>query len=400
MESKANMMLQTNKGSRTSATLIALYLLPWGIQCLVNNILPIYIGGLPFATESTIGLVTGIGALITMVSQLAWASITDRSRRKSRVLFVSLLIVTVASVLFLVVPVRNLCVLLVLTVLFHFSYMTHQPLIDTICAEQCTRTRHPFNWFRSFASLGYGSMELLYILLLLLNDNNSLIFLYIAILALTSAGISLLMQDGKPAVSAARAEKTTEKTAMGAPFVKFLVYTFFLFVSNAVISTFYPVYFTDETGLNGDTKLFTLIAGVGTFLEWGIMLVLSKPISKLKPQNAFLLIALTGILRCAVLYFAPNSYFAALIAPFNALWFGLLWSVSTPYLKQLVPENALGRAQGIYTVVAFGTAPFAGSYLGGLIAECSSIRTLFLLTALLLAVLALSTGWLLKTEKS
>ena len=105
-------------------------------------------------------------------------------------------------------------------------------------------------------------------------------------------------------------------------------------------------------------------------------------------------------MRCAVLFLAPNSYFAALIAPFNALWFGLLWSVSTPYLKQLVPENALGRAQGIYTVVAFGTAPFAGSYLGGLIAECSSIRTLFLLTALLLAALALGTGWLFKTEKS
>lgn len=383
---------------KTSAILISLYLLPWGIQCLVTNILPIYIGELPFATESTIGLVTGIGALITMVSQLVWARIADRSKRKSRVLSASLLIVTVAALLFLAVPVRNLSVLLVLTVLFYSSYMTHQPLIDTISVEQCDRTRHPFSWFRSFASLGYGCMELLYILLLLLNDNNSLIFLYIAILALVSAVISLLVQDRKPAASSTGVTKTTEKVNLSAPFVKFLVFTFFLFISNSVISTFFPVYFTDETGLNGDTKLFTLITGAGTFLEWGIMLVLSRPISRLKPNHAFLLVAIIGILRCAVLYLAPNSYFAAFIVPFNALWFALLWSISTPYLKQLVSENTLGRAQGIYTVVAFGIAPFVGSYIGGLIAECGSMRVLFLFTALLLAVLALCAGWLFRTK--
>lgn len=386
------------QNKKISAILIALYLLPWGIQCLVTNILPIYISELPFATESTIGLITGIGALITMVSQLIWARIADRSKRKSRVLSASLVIVTVAALLFLAVPVRNISVLLVLTVLFYSSYMTHQPLIETICVEQCDRTRHPFSWFRSFASLGYGCMELLYILLLLLNDNNSLIFLYIAVLALVSAVISLMVQDRKPAASPAHVTQIMEKANISAPFVKFLVFTFVLFVSNSVISTFFPVYFTDETGLNGDTKLFTFITGVGTFLEWGIMLVFSRPISRLKPNIAFLLVAFTGILRCAVLYLAPNFYFAALIVPFNASWFALLWSVSTPYLKQLVSENTLGRAQGIYTVVAFGIAPFAGSYLGGLIAECSSLRTLFLLTALLLAALALCTGWLFKTK--
>lgn len=387
------------QNKKTSAVLAALFFLPWCIQCLVTNILPMYVGGLPFATESTIGFVTGLGALITMVSQLIWSNIADR-KRKSRVLSASLLIVTVTSVLFLVVPVNNLAILLVLTVLFYSSYMTHQPLIDTIGAEQCSRTRHAFSWFRSFASLGYGCMELLYAVLLLLNNNNSLIFLYIAILALASAAISLLVQDKKPDVTVTDMKKTAEKLTLTPSLVKFLIFTFFLFVCNSAITTFFPVYFTGETGLKGDTKLFTIIAGFGTFLEWGIMLVLSKPISKLKPKIAFLLIALAGIFRCVVLYFAPNPYFAILIIPFHALWFGLLWSVSTPYLKQLVPENALTRAQGIWTVVSCGIAPFVGSYLGGLIAEYLDTRTLFLLIALLLAALSLCIGWFFKSKKS
>ena len=381
---------------KTSAVLVALFLLPWGMQCLVSNILPIYVASLPFASESTVGLVTGIGALITMLSQFVWASIADRSKRKSRVLCTSLLIVTAASALFLAVPVTNIVILLVLTVLFYSSYMTHQPLIDTIGAEQYSQTKHPFSWFRSFASLGYGCMELLYILLLLLNDNNGLIFLYIAILALASAVISLFVQDAKPAAS--ETIKTAEKFTITASFVKFLVFTFFLFVCGSTITTFFPVYFTAEDGLRGDTKLFTLIAGVGTFLEWGIMLVLSKPISKLKSNTAFLLIALAGALRSAVLFLAPSPYVAALIAPFNALWFGLLWSVSTPYLKQLVPENALARAQGIWTVVAFGIAPFVGSYLGGIVAEYVGMRTLFLLAALLMLAMVVTSGWFFQAK--
>ena len=59
-----------------------------------------------------------------------------------------------------------------------------------------------------------------------------------------------------------------------------------------------------------------------------------------------------------------------------------------------------GEIQCIYAVVAFGIAPFVGSYIGGLIAECGSMRVLFLLTALLLTVLALCTGWLFKNKRN
>ena len=270
------------QNKKTTAILAALFLLPWGMQCLVNNFLPIYVAALPFATEKTVGLVTGLGSAITVGSQMIWAAIADRSGRKSRVLCLSLLIVAMCAVLFLVIPVKSVAVLLILTVLFYSSYMTHQPLIDTIGAEQYTKTKHTFSWFRSFASLGYGAMELLFVLLP--HDSESIIFLYIAILAFASAGISLLLSDSKGSSVSNEQTRSAEKLTFSAPFVKYLVFTFFLFLCNSAITTFFPVFFTAENGLNGNIGLFSLIAGAGTFLEWGIMLLFSKKLQLCRSQ--------------------------------------------------------------------------------------------------------------------
>ena len=85
---------------KISFSLILLYLLPWGIQCLVNNFISVYVISLPFSTEKTVGEVAAVGALVTVLSQFIWTRMADKTLYRGRVLAVSLILLTIASLLF------------------------------------------------------------------------------------------------------------------------------------------------------------------------------------------------------------------------------------------------------------------------------------------------------------
>ena len=72
--------------------LMMLYLVPWGIQCIIGNFMPVYVASLPFATEKTVGEVAALGAVITMISQVVWTKFADKSKNKNNVLVLSLIL--------------------------------------------------------------------------------------------------------------------------------------------------------------------------------------------------------------------------------------------------------------------------------------------------------------------
>ena len=64
---------------RFTGTLILLYTLPWGLQCIVNTFMSVYVSSLPFSTEQTVGNVMAFGSAVTMLSQLVWSRLADGS---------------------------------------------------------------------------------------------------------------------------------------------------------------------------------------------------------------------------------------------------------------------------------------------------------------------------------
>ena len=132
---------------RRTVCLSAIYLFPFALQCFVNNLMPLYVASLDFATEKTVGEVAGVGAIMTAISLLVWSFFTGRARKKGRVLVLSMALVLATSLLFLLKDVTY-ARLMVFVVLFYCCYMSHQPIVDTIVSESYTRTRHSFAFFR------------------------------------------------------------------------------------------------------------------------------------------------------------------------------------------------------------------------------------------------------------
>ena len=121
------------------------------------------------------------------------------------------------------------------------------------------------------------------------------------------------------------------------------------------------------------------------------ILVLSKKLLALKANLSFVLLTLSQMLRSVIIYFAADQYTATISLIFSAFYLGITWSVSTPYLKSIIPENQLASAQGLWTVVAFGIAPFAGSTLCGQLTSILSLKDIFLWISLYLVALCILT---------
>ncbi len=113
---------------------------------------------------------------------------------------------------------------------------------------------------------------------------------------------------------------------MNKKFIYFLIYTFLLFSLSSTVTTFFLIYFSTRDVLNGGSGLHGLFMSVATFLEWLVMLVFGKKIMAAKPKLTFMMLAISGIFRCGVIYFAPNKYVALITGIFHGLLFGILWS--------------------------------------------------------------------------
>ncbi len=370
-------------------SLIVLYLLPWGIQCLVNNLIPVYVKSLSFATDKTVGLVTGLGAVITVFSQLIWTYFAGKSKNKSNVLALSLLLLTAFSLLFLKKNISQ-AELFIFVVLFYSCYMVHQPLVDTIASENYTKTKYMFGFFRSFASFGYAVMGLVFAILP--NENPSVFFLYTAILA----SLSLIVSK---TIDCRTQEKTAEKkdkNIFNSVFIRFLVYTFILYVCSSSILSYFSVYYTSKDALGGNVGTFTLLISIAAFAEWALVILYSKFTEKIKWKYTFMMIAASGILRSFTIFIAPTPFVASLSLIFNTIWFGLLGPSVALYIKKNVSVTGNAFAQGVWTVVSSGVGTFTGSFLSGLFVGSFGLKTLFLAVAILLTILTLITPVLIQ----
>ena len=379
-----------NNSKKLTFALVAVYLFPWGLQFLINNFMPIYVASLPFATEKTVGGIISVGAGTVMLSQLIWANIADHSKDKSKVLAASFILVLISSVLFLTVKM-SIFMLYLLSFVLYLSFMAHQLLVDTITAENYQKTNKSFAYFRAFATLGYAVIGIIFAFVTPKEENG--FFIYVIIICLISFVTSLLINTSN--VNYKKDNKIKVKF-INKSFILFLVYTCILFICGSMISTFFPVYYSSDKGLGGSVGTFSLLVTIGSFIEWGVLLLFSKIGEKVSFKMVFTILAIAGVIRSGIIYFVRDDILVSSTFLFYGIWFGILWSMATPYIKSIVPMESLTKAEGIWTVTASGFSTMIGSFLGGQIADALGLRSVFAVATIMMVVLSLLSPIIIK----
>lgn len=376
-----NLFNRKSAGFMTAAAM-AYYLVQFGTQYIGYNYLPVYIEALPFATNSTVGLVTAVGAATTVLAQPVWGSLADHAKTKNRILLSAIVLQALTGLLFFS-DIPNLWLLLLCTVLFYIPFLAPQVLIDTIAVENLGRLKVRFGTLRCFGSGGAALMA--FIFGFVSDMTNVKAF---ALFSLFAAGSILPMlflprTEGHARTSGRRVSPAV--LLKNGRFMLFLFYGFSLFLCGTMILTFMPIFFITEKGLNAGVDVYSIFFGFTILLEALLMFFGSRVVAKMNPYVVFLIPLAAGILRAFLPVLAGTWQDMLLYPLFHALWFAPMWAKVPTYIQAVVPPEMRATGQSVWTIVTCGIAPVIGSLAAGWLSDWIEIRYMFLVVTVMLA---------------
>ena len=362
-----------------------LYLVQFGTQYIGYNYLPIYIDALPFATNSTVGLVTAVGAATTVLAQPVWGRLADHAKSKNRILLAALILQAMTGFLFFS-ELPSLWLLLLCTVLFYIPFLAPQVLIDTISVENLDRLKVRFGTLRCFGSGGAALMA--FIFGFVSDMTNVKAFTLFSVFAAGSILPMLFLPKTEGHARTSVHRVSPKELLKNGRFVLFLFYGFALFLCGTMILTFMPIYFTTDKGLSAGVEVYSIFFGFTILLEALLMLFGSRIFSKMNPYVVFMFPLAAGVFR-ALLPALAHSWQDMLLYPlFHALWFSPLWAKVAPFIQSVVPPEMRATGQSVWTIVTCGIAPVIGSLAAGWLSDWIEIRYMFLVVTVMLAFFA------------
>ena len=379
-------MLQKFRGNRQAVCLsmFSLYMLIWGSQYIVYNYLPIYIDSLPFATNTTTGFAVALGSAVIMVSQPFWGAMADRAKTKNMVLGIGLLCSAGFIFLFLIEQ-QSTAMLFLCVAAFYFFFLAPQTVVDTISLENLDALGVPYSRFRAGGSCGSALTALC--LSFFPGISSSTVFLVFALMLLLSLLPFALAP--KTAGHQYKADQTAGDTApvKKASFIDLLKnkklmliisFVFLGFISNSFMTTFFPVYYATERGLNAGTGMLSTFMFIAIIIEAVLMLFSHRTFDHFHVYTVLLMAPAGAILRCICLYFIDNPYLLLPTTFLQMLCYAPYFVAVVPLINRIVPDELKASGQSLWAIAAFGLSPVFGNIAGGAISDLlGGIRNAF-----------------------
>jgi MFS transporter, PPP family, 3-phenylpropionic acid transporter len=159
-----------------------------------------------------------------------------------------------------------------------------------------------------------------------------------------------------------------------------------IFASNTAFYGFYPLYLTQQVGI--DARWVGLIANIGVALEIGFMLGFERLRTRWGLRGVVMAGAVTAILRMALLALVPSPIAAVALQVGHGLTIIGLMVAPVMYLNSLAGDSYRNSVQGWYVMVVVGIFAIVGNTVSGVLAQIG----LVLLYRVGLVVVTLGTG--------
>ncbi|QMV41172.1 MFS transporter [Cohnella cholangitidis] len=328
---------------------------------LFLSFLPIYSAEVG-VSGTHIGLILGMGSLISIVAQPLWGMVSDKSRTIKKVLLLLLL----ASILIgtLLFHAHQIWSLIVLVALMNVFFLPTDPLVESLNFQTSQREKVNYGSVRMFGALGYACVSLTagYALKLWGMDSLSWIFFGVGCAALL---LALSLSDVQ--ASAARPSFHHLKDF----FLQSHTWIFFVIVLIVAIphkmnDTFIGLYMEE---LGGDVRLTGMSWFVMTITETVMFAFVSRMIKPGKEAIWMTLAAGLYALRFLLSSMIGTPYGLVALQVFQGFTFVLFYVGALQYLYRIVPEQWKSTGQTALTATFFGVSGIIGSTVGGLLLD-------------------------------
>lgn len=271
------------------------------------------------------------------------------------------------ALLLLYIPSTSFNSLLIITILFSFTYPMILPAVESSASILMQKERIHYGKSRSFGSFGF-IVAVLIIGAATAAWNESVI-LYIMLIGLMA--LTLFFMRSVPAALNQRPDASSKKVNFKAlfkskEFTVVLTLAVLLQGAHAAYYNFGFIYL-DDLGVN--SFYIGLILNVAVLFEIVFFRKADRLLENMQTSTMFLIAALGSSIRWIIIYLFP--YTAVFIGSqvLHAISFGVAHFAFIQYISNKLPNEHIAAAQGIYASFAMSLSVAFLTFLGGFLYE-------------------------------
>lgn len=313
-----------------------------------------------------IGIITGIGPVMTVLFQPLWGMIVDRWQAQRLVLFGTLGIAALLSVLYPQVDGYLLFLTLFAGMaMFHSSGV---PILDSISLRTVQQYGGDYGSLRLWGAIGFAVASWFAGKMADLSGLQSIFYVYagamVACVLLTRA----LPKDSNQMKFELR--KGLGKLVRLPRFLVFLFGTFLIFGTIQANNSYYSIFFTAIGGNVAGVGLSFLIAAGS---EAPVMRFAGRAIQRTGLTWALVISGLISALRWLFYGYEPSPTLVMSLLFVQGLSTGLYLPAAAQFVRENTPEEIRVTALGIYSAIGNGLGSMAGTMVGGLLLDSVGI---------------------------
>ena len=359
----------------------------WMEYLIIFGFAAVFLMGRGFSA-SEIGYVTTVGTVLTILLQMALATLADRSQRITLKHILAALIIgcLAAATAMLLVPKSH-----IVTFVGMFTALSltnaFSPLITSLCLKYNASGHHiNFGVARGLGSLGFALASLAMGWLTEKLGSEIVLPLYCAIYALMLA-VLLSMPRPAAAPEAAKSDAQTGKPTGLLQFFHryrrydvFLISVMLIFYLQMSLGT-YMIYFVRSYG-GGEAEMGTALF-VAAFAEMPAVALGLTLLRRVTAQKLLCISALAGFVKSLTMLFIPNIGCFIGLQVIQFFFSGLYMVAAVYFADSIVAAADAVKAQAILAVGLTGVTGTASNIIGGYMLERLSVRSINLLGLIL-----------------
>ena len=328
---------------------------------LFLSFLPVYAAKIG-VSGTQIGLVLGMGSLISIVSQPLWGIVSDKAKTIKKVLLLLLLASLLAGTL--LYRADGVWSLLALVALMNVFFLPTDPLAESLNFQTSLRERVGYGSVRMFGALGYACVSLTAGYALNAWGMGSLSWIFLAVGGMTFL-IALGLQDVK--ASSARPSLLQLKAFFLRPHVLiFFLAVLIVAIPHKMNDTYIGLYMEQ---LGGDVRLTGMSWFVMTLTETAMFALSSRLIRPGREASWMTAAAALYAIRFGLSSIVGHPYGLVALQVFQGATFVVFYVSAMQYLYRIVPEEWKATGQTALTATFFGVSGIVGSTAGGWLIE-------------------------------
>ena len=375
-----------------------IHILFWCGYAIIWSFTSVYLKACGYNSQ-IIGLVTGVGAMISVLIQPVLASLVEKSPRMNNsknVVVLQLLALGMATMMMLKLPgIYTVAVLFMMVAALEASL----PSILSSIAMECVNEGLSINYgiARGLGAASFSVSSLFYGYAVSFWGENCLMILYMIICLLVVLSVILFRQCYKQEVPIRKICKEEKKQKIAGfsllkkySFLKyFLISAVFLFMSHNIVCVFLPQIIENA---GGDSSKLGIAIFIAAGVEFPVMSYFVRLSKKISTEKLLVWSAIFFAIKSAIAMFAGNVALVYLAQFSQFGGFALFTPASVYFINMALKEEDRNVGQALLGACTIGLGGTFGNIIGGMILERAglftmvTVSTAFCLVGILLMV--------------